>query len=84
MVNAIKTLTDKQIEFICNACSITKDELFSMDEEALNMVYDTMCDIEIDEVCSADSDQDSERCEIASDIVTVLGNTLSKDSDDES
>ena len=41
-------------------------------------VYDVMCDIELAEIPDDDSEE-SERCAMASDIVTELGNALAKE-----
>ena len=77
MREAIYELSQEQIEFICLECSITEDELFSMDDEQIEeIVYETMCDIEIEEVTDG---PDNERCTLASDIVTILGNTIPRD-----
>lgn len=79
MKESLNELNRKQIEFICAECSITEEELNNMEEDQVyDVVYEKMCDIEIDEVCSKEGDEDTERCEIASDIVTVLGNALAK------
>ncbi|MBE5933396.1 MAG: hypothetical protein E7263_08265 [Lachnospiraceae bacterium] len=77
MKKALQELTESQIEFICNECSVTEEELHNMEEDQLyDDVYETMCNIEIDEVCSKEGGEDTERCEIASDIVTILGNAI--------
>lgn len=79
MKEALKKLNKEQIKFICSECSVSEEELNSMDEDKVyDVVYEKMCDIEIEEVCANDSDEDTERCEIASDIVTILGNALAK------
>lgn len=76
MKEVLKDLTKKQIKFICKECNITKEELFAMDDDTLyDKVYDVMCDIEIAETPSSD-DPLTEHCKMASDLVTVLGNTL--------
>lgn len=80
MKDALNELKQKQIAFICKECSISKEELYSMSEDDLyDRVYETMCDIEIEELCADNGDDETERCEIASDIVTVLGNALRSD-----
>lgn len=77
MKEVLESLSRKQKKFICEECSITESELLGMDEDDLyDIVYEKMCDIEIEEVCKSNSSKESERCEIASDIVTILGNTL--------
>ena len=63
MTEVLNELTEEQIEFICNECSITEDELFAMDDDELySGVYDVMCDIEIAEIPSSDDEDESERC----------------------
>lgn len=77
MREALPLLTSKQIEFICNECNITKNELFELDEDSLyDDVYDVMCDIECAET-PLSNEPLTEHCAIASDIVTILGNTIS-------
>lgn len=59
---------------------MTEDELFGLDEDTLyDRVYDVMCDIEIAEVLLTDNEKESERCILASDIVTILGNALAEE-----
>ena len=66
-----------QIDFICKECNVTMEQLYEMDEDALyDVVYEKMCDIEVEEVCNSSGESESDRCEMASDIVTLLGNTL--------
>ena len=79
MKEALDKLTAEQIDFICAECQILKEELFALDEDALyDRVYDVMCDIELAEI-PADDSEESERCEMASDIVTELGNALAQE-----
>ena len=77
--NAIRELTDVQIDFICAEVKIDKDTLFSMSEDELDGVYDIMCDIEVEEVINNNYGDDTERCILASDIVTFLGNAFDDD-----
>ena len=80
MREALGKLTAKQIDFICAECKLSKEELFALDEDALyDSVYDVMCDIELAEIPVSDKEEESERCEMASDIVTELGNALAKE-----
>ena len=66
-----------QIDFICKRRNVTMEELYEMDEDALyDVVYEKMCDVEVEEVCNSSGESESDRCEMASDIVTLLGNTL--------
>lgn len=79
MKEALDKLTAEQIDFICAECRISTEELLALDEDALyDRVYDVMCDIELTEI-PADNSEESERCEMASDIVTELGNALAKE-----
>ena len=81
MKEVLKDLTEEQIGFICKECGISEDELLAMDDDTLyDKVYDVMCDIECAETPSSNEPL-SERCAMASELVTVLGNTL--DDDDE-
>ena len=83
MKEALKELNNKQIGFICNECAVSEKELFDMDDDILyDKVYEVMCNIEMDEVCSNNGKEETERCETASDIVTILGNTLARDDED--
>ena len=77
MREALKEMTEKQIMFICEECNLSEIDLFELDEgDVYSLIFEKMCEIEIDEVCSKIGDEDTERCEIASDIVTVLSNTI--------
>lgn len=83
MREVLKDLTGEQIEFICKECSITEDELYAMDDDMLyDRVYDVMCDIECAETQSSDEPL-SDHCQMAADLVTVLGNTLRTEDDEE-
>lgn len=76
MVEAVKVLSEEQIEFICDECSITTAELMQLDEDSLyDVVYEKMCDVEIAGV-PADDTPISDHCIMASDIVTIFGNAL--------
>lgn len=77
MTEVLNQLSKNQVAFICYECSISEEDLMKMDEDTLyDKVYEKMCDIEMDEVFKNDGDEDTKRCSIASDIVTLLGNTL--------
>ena len=76
MKKALCNLTSEQITFICAECNITNGELLTMSEDDLyDKVYDVMCDIELEEIPD-DGKEESDRCKIASSIVTELGNAL--------
>lgn len=83
MKEVLKDLEEEQIEFICKECHITEDELFAMDDDTLyDKVYDVMCDIECAETPSSNEPL-SEHCAMASELVTVLGNTLDVDDEED-
>ncbi len=48
------------------------------DNEVNEKIYETMCEIEIEEIPLYDDVEESERCRIASDIVTILGNSMAE------
>lgn len=76
MKTALSILSKEQIEFICKECSVTQAELFDMDDDMLyDKVYDVMCDIECAETPSSNEPL-SEHCQMASDLVTIMGNFL--------
>lgn len=89
MKEALDNLDAEQIEFICTECEMSKEELLALDEDALyDRVYDVMCDIELAEIPDSDDAEESDRCKMASSIVTELGNALAEeqgiyDEDDE-
>ncbi len=76
---ALKTLTGTQVDFICSEFGITKDELFSKDEDSIGELYDELCSIEIAETPVGDDEAESDHCKLASAIVTVLGNAIAED-----
>ncbi len=80
MKKALKTFDKEYIAFICFECDVTENELFSMDEDELyDRVYEKMFEIECEELIEHEDEEDTERCTLASDIVTILGNTLPDD-----
>lgn len=81
MSDSLKDLSKKQISFICSECRLTKEELFALNEDDLyDKVYDVMCDIEIAEI-PLDDTPETEHCKMASDLVTILGNTIEVEED---
>ena len=82
MKNVIKDLTDAQFDFIKNELGFDKSEVLDMSEDEIyEKVYDAFCVIEeIETVASLDNPDEgmSERGEMASVIVTALGNTLAE------
>jgi len=79
MKQALHNLTENQLKFICDECVVDMTELMEMSEEQVyDIVYETMCNIEVAEVCANIDGDDSERCAMASDIVTILGNAMAR------
>ena len=76
--NALKDLTETQVEFICNEFGVTEDELFSESEDSIGEMYDALCDIEIAEIPVSSDEEESDRCKVVSSIVTALGNVIAK------
>ena len=77
MKESIKKLKKEQVDFICSECRITEDELHQMSNEQLEgIVFEKMLDIEIEESCTTEGELDTPRCSIASDVVTILSETL--------
>jgi len=76
--NELKNLTDEQIDFICAEAKIGKENLMGATEEELDGIYDLMCDIEIAEIPDSDTEEESDRCRLASSIVTLFGNAIAE------
>ncbi len=79
MKDAIKKLSAEQLKFISEECSIKQDELsFMSDDELYDKVYMELCEIEVDAIPDDEDEEESDRCKMASDIVTLLGNALAR------
>lgn len=75
---ALKDLTETQIEFLCTEFSMTKEALLSAEEDALDEIYDALCDMEVDELTKAGNAELPDRGKIVGDIVTTLGNAIAE------
>ncbi len=74
---SLSDLTGPQIEFIIQETNVTREELFEMGEDELyDIVYDRKCDIETAETPLKSDEPLSDRCKLASDIVTVMENAI--------
>lgn len=82
MKEVLPMLTAEQLAFISEECGIDAKTLFAMSEEDIEDVYERMCDVEVESVPD-EGEEESERCVLASDIVTILGNTIPKHWKDE-
>lgn len=77
--SGVEQLNDEQVSFIENELGISAGEISGFNDEELNSkVYEPMCDIEIAEAPIGDDEEETERCKVASDIVTILGNSLAE------
>lgn len=75
---SLSDMNESQIQFICDETGMEKSDLFRLDEDDLyNIVYDTMCDIEIAETPLDDSPL-TQHCKTASSIVTIMGNAIAE------
>lgn len=79
MKQVISNLSEEQNKFIQTEFNISEEELKSMtDDEIYERIYDPCCVIEeVETVATIDDDSElSDRGRIASDIVTLLGETI--------
>ena len=76
LTEALKDLNEEQIRFICSELKMSRDELFAKNEDELNDIYDSICDIEVEETCAAGDNDLNERGEMAVSIVDVLGDAI--------
>lgn len=77
--NGVEELNEEEISFIENELGITPDQISQFNDDELNdKVYEPMCDIEIEEAPADDDTPETDRCQMASHIVTVLGNSLAE------
>ncbi len=76
--NALKDLTDTQVDFLCTEFEMERDTLMSADEDILDEIYDALCDMEVDEITKAGDNELSDRGKIVSDIVTTFGNAIAE------
>lgn len=77
MRDVIQDLTEEQLDFISCECGLDKNEIVNLSEDELyDKVYEKLCDIEIETIPEDDEEEESERCKMASDLVTKFGNSL--------
>lgn len=79
----ISILSDVQIEFIKTELGFDKTVIKNMDNDAIDNMYDSICDIEVEETVSVGDNDLSERGKIAAGIVTLIGNELYSDTEEE-
>ena len=79
MIEVVKNLTKEQLDFIVNEFGIGFKPLLALNEDELyDKVYDPCCVIEeIETVQTLDDNSNiSDRGQTASELVTLLGNTI--------
>lgn len=82
MVEEIKKLSKKQMEFIEEELGITEEQLQNMTEEEFYDMSEKIADIEVHESMLADDDGElSERGEMAASIITLFGESFAEDMD---
>ena len=82
---AFDQLSDEQIAFICSEVGTAKEALFAIDYDKYLDMYDVMCDIEVDAAIESIEAGDaplSERGQLATDIVTIIGNAFREDDEE--
>lgn len=80
----LKVLSQTQLDFIEEELGYDKDVIRNMDDDAIDQMYDQVCDIEVDETVAADSrgGEYSDRELMAEGIVTAIGNELYRPEDE--
>lgn len=77
--DGVENLEEEHLDFINEELGITEEQISQFtDDEVNDKIYEPMCDIEIEEISENDSIPESTRCKIASDIVTILGNSMAE------
>lgn len=80
----LKVLSQTQLDFIKEELGYDKEAIRSMDDDAIDQMYDQVCDIEVDETIAADDrgGEYSDRELMAEGIVTAIGNELYRPEDE--
>lgn len=82
---AVKLLSQVQLDFIEVEIGVDKEAIEKMSDQEFSDLYDTICDIEVEETMKSEDEgtEPSEREKMAENIVTLLGNELYSQEDDE-
>lgn len=80
----LKILSQEQLEFIKAELGFDAAAIKEMDDDAIDEMYDKICDIEIDETMAAEgrNGEYSDRERMAEGIVTIIGNELYRPGDE--
>lgn len=74
----VERLSERQLAFIKSELCISSEEISWFDDSELDKkVYKPMCGIEFEEIL-CDGVEESDRYQLASGIVTILGNSVSE------
>jgi hypothetical protein len=68
--------SDAQFAFLNKEFGLNKEKVIQMDSEALDDLYEKICEIEIAETINADDDPLSGRGKMAVELVNALAETL--------
>lgn len=82
---AVELLSQVQLDFIEVEIDVDKEAIEKMSDQEFSDLYDTICDIEVEETMKSEDEgtEPSEREKMAENIVTLLGNELYAQEDDE-
>lgn len=80
---AVKLLSQVQLGFIKEETGFDEETIRKMGDQEFSDLYDTLCDIEVDETMKNDDAEPSERERMVKNIVTLLGNELYAQEDEE-
>lgn len=75
----LDTLSKEQLDFIEAELGVTAWEIRGMDDDAIDALYDKVCDIEVEETLASEDERNGEyfdREKMAEGIVTAVGNAL--------
>lgn len=75
-------LSKEQLDFIQSEFGHDPDALGVLEDDAIDRLYDKLCDIEVEETMAASDGELSDRGKMAESIVTVIGNELYSSEDD--
>ncbi len=78
MREPLSSLSNKQLRFIKDEFGYSDEQLEQMDEEAIDALYDRVCDIEVETTIEAGEGKLSKRGKMSESIVTFIGNYYHK------
>lgn len=81
MVKAAKDLSDVQKDFLAEEFGIAPETVKDITEERWDEIYDSLCDMEVDEISAAKDGDLTERGETICGLVTLFGNAIAESQD---